>query len=91
MSILTFSSINDLSFHLAKELINAFPVQAVAASGPKRSHKKEEDNKAKVLTCKCCKWQGKDTEAKTEVFFLENTTELELYCPKCNSYLGFHK
>jgi hypothetical protein len=44
---------------------------------------------AAPLTCTCCKWKG--TEMKARKFYLEveNIAELELYCPKCNQYLGF--
>lgn len=90
MFTLALSSIHQLPFGVVKELLHTYPASK-AASNSQKDSKPKDTEKSTTITCKCCQWQGKDTEAKTEVFFLEHTTELELYCPKCNSYIGFHK
>ena len=90
MFSLALSSIHQFPFEVVKELLHIYPVNQ-AASHSQNGSKPKETEKSTTITCKCCHWQGKDTEAKTEVIFLEHTTELELYCPKCNSYIGFHK
>lgn len=54
----------------------------------KKEYKSIKANPVSVA-CKCCGWKGKDSETRSEVFYLEQVTELELFCPQCNSYIGF--
>ena len=58
-------------------------------TAPKSSSKSVKQNQETIVACKCCGWKGKDSEAKSDVFYVENVTELELFCPQCSSYIGF--
>jgi len=42
-----------------------------------------------VTTCKCCGWKGKFSAAQKNYFFHAPISELEFFCPKCSTYLGF--
>lgn len=59
------------------------------AASAKTDLKAIRQNTELTVACKCCGWKGKDSEAKSEVFYVESVTELELFCPQCSSYLGF--
>ncbi|MEO6070741.1 MAG: hypothetical protein ABIN57_05890 [Chitinophagaceae bacterium] len=39
--------------------------------------------------CKCCGWKGKLAQAQKNYFFHAAISELEFFCPKCSTYLGF--
>ena len=39
--------------------------------------------------CKCCGWKGKFSAAQKNYFFHAPISELEFFCPKCSTYLGF--
>ena len=39
--------------------------------------------------CKCCGWKGKYGQAQKNYFFHAPISELEFFCPKCSTYLGF--
>ena len=60
--------------------------ETIATKSNSKSVKQDGET---VVACKCCGWKGKDAEAKSDVLYVENVTELELFCPQCNSYIGF--
>ena len=41
------------------------------------------------LTCSCCGWKGSQLKARKHYLVVEAIAEIELFCPKCNQYLGF--
>lgn len=46
-------------------------------------------NQNSTLTCTCCGWKGADRKTKKHYMFVAKIAEVELFCPKCNHYLGF--
>jgi hypothetical protein len=41
------------------------------------------------ITCGCCGWKGQEMKAKKHYLVVGKIAELELFCPKCNHYMGF--
>ena len=89
--------------HLAINPENRFAFFSVKENFLEKLFGKQRDNAQKsthkviveasaqhdIMTCKCCSWKGKSSETKKEFLFINKISELELFCPKCNSYLGF--
>lgn len=96
MLISQLSSRHFLPFLNTKNFFMAQPapqtinrVTSSNAAAAKTDRKASRQSTDLSVACKCCGWKGKDSEAKSEVFYVESVTELELFCPQCSSYLGF--
>ena len=81
LSLFTFPNVKN---HLSKVL----PASG-NTSCKSEHHKYDHVNKRNIIKCGCCAWKGKRTETKKKFIFLNRISEMELYCPKCNKYLGF--
>jgi len=49
----------------------------------------EPDVQQKAVGCSCCQWKGKVGESKKAHIQFSGITETELFCPRCNTYMGF--
>ena len=90
MSTLILHSLNRFTFLFHKDFLLARPAQnfrAAQLSSPAVTAYASMD--IHPVNCKCCGWKGTDSQTKNEVLFLDCATELELFCPDCNSYVGF--
>lgn len=43
----------------------------------------------KMTTCSCCNWKGKAADSRKRHIALTAISEVELFCPRCNTYMGF--
>jgi len=43
----------------------------------------------KPASCSCCNWKGKVAESRKNYIMLATISEVELFCPRCNTYMGF--
>ena len=43
----------------------------------------------KSVSCRCCNWKGKVHEAQKNYFFTSTISEIEIFCPRCSTYIGF--
>lgn len=42
-----------------------------------------------ITTCNCCTWKGKAADSRKRHIALTDISEIELFCPRCNTYMGF--
>lgn len=92
MTPLLFNVLNELTLAMATDdLVNRVTEKI---NGLRQQHVghplwQEAIPNDEPVQCTCCGWQGKKSETKKRYLFLEHATELELFCQKCSSYLGF--
>ena len=43
----------------------------------------------KAASCSCCNWKGKVADSRKNYITLAAISEVELFCPRCNTYMGF--
>lgn len=60
-----------------------------AAFGNRQQHYNEPDIQQKSIGCTCCQWKGKVGESRQSYIQFSGFTETELFCPSCNTYMGF--
>ncbi len=90
MNGFVLNTLTELPFLLAKEqlLTKILPKAAEQKQSLQDTLYHQNTTKDEHLHCSCG-WQGKGSEAKKRYLFVEHTTELELFCQNCDSYLGF--
>ena len=65
------------------------PADAAEAAPTTALQASEAYFKQKSVSCTCCKWKGKVGEAQKQYVFLSEIAEIEMFCPKCATYIGF--
>ncbi len=43
----------------------------------------------KTTSCSCCQWKGKVADIRKNYISFTAISEIELFCPRCNTYMGF--
>ncbi len=91
MTHLAINTVNRYAFIQVRENVIGKIFKKQKESVLKSTHNLivEKTAKNELLSCKCCSWKGKSAETKKEFLFTNLISELELFCPKCNSYVGF--
>ncbi len=59
------------------------------ASGHRPPYNSEPDVQQKAIGCSCCHWKGRVGESQKNIISFSGFTETELFCPRCNTYMGF--
>ena len=60
-----------------------------AAAGSRPQPYSEPDISQNAISCGCCQWKGKVGESRKNHIAFSTFTETELFCPRCNTYMGF--
>lgn len=60
-----------------------------ATMGSRPQNSSEPDVMQKAVSCSCCNWKGKACESRKSEIAFSTFTETELFCPRCNTYVGF--
>lgn len=42
-----------------------------------------------ITSCSCCNWKGKIADSRRQYITFTVISEVELFCPRCNTYMGF--
>jgi hypothetical protein len=89
MAAVVLNYINRLSFFTMKEYVTDAVIKQLQAAAEQKAQPIEMAHLQTVTTCKCCGWKGKYGQAQKNYFFHAPISELEFFCPKCSTYLGF--
>lgn len=49
----------------------------------------EPDIQQQAIGCSCCQWKGRVGESRKAYITFSGFSETELFCPRCNTYMGF--
>lgn len=72
------------------QLLNTMEKELNNVAQSKTGETEEENHYANAASnCRCCGWKGKFSQTQKNYFFLGNISEIESFCPKCHTYLGF--
>ena len=89
MAAIVLNYINRLTFFTMKDYVtDALNRQQPLAIEPKTTPSVMVQFHT-LTTCKCCGWKGKYAQAQKNYFVHGPIAELEFFCPKCSTYLGF--
>jgi hypothetical protein len=90
MSAIALSYINRINFFGMKEevtdIVNGMNNIAQPAL---KSDASDADYMKSISGCKCCGWKGKFSQTQKKYLFFKTISEIESFCPKCDTYLGF--
>lgn len=71
------------------DLINQFIHKVFKAATDTKMPDAPTVEPADIKHCKCCNWKGKSSETTKKHLLLSDDVELEMFCPKCQRYIGF--